>query len=410
MKEMYDLIVVGGGPGGAIAAKNAAELGLDVLLIEKRQEIGDPVRCAEGVSKISLSDHIEPDPRWICADLTGSRIYSPDGTMIEMSEEMSGGEVGYVLERKIFDRALVDQCAKAGAEVRVKTRATGLIMEKGVVCGIYAMHLGEEYKIRSKIVIGADGMESKVGRWAGIDTSLKPSDMETCVQYLVTDIDIDPNFCDFYLGNEIAPAGYLWVFPKGENMANIGVGILGSKSGDKRAIDYINKFIEDVYPDGRIIEMVYGGVPVRGPIEKTVSDGLILVGDAARQSDPITGGGIINAMEAGKIAAEVTADAIKRGDYTTNTLNEYETLWRSTIGKEIEYSLVVKETFVKFTDKDLNHLAQSLSNVNFYSLSLKDLLYALFKANKKLLWDLRGLFRDVVNNNFDFKYKKNQFD
>ena len=161
MKEMYDLIVVGGGPGGAIAAKNAAELGLDVLLIEKRQEIGDPVRCAEGVSKICLSDHIEPDPRWICADLTGSRIYSPDGTMVEMSEEMSGGEVGYVLERKVFDRALVDQCAKAGAEVRVKTRATGLIMEKGVVCGIYAMHLGEEYEIRSKIVIGADGMDAE---------------------------------------------------------------------------------------------------------------------------------------------------------------------------------------------------------------------------------------------------------
>ncbi|ODV49311.1 2,3-di-O-geranylgeranylglyceryl phosphate reductase [Methanohalophilus euhalobius] len=410
MKEMYDLIVVGGGPGGAIAAKNAAELGLDVLLIEKRQEVGDPVRCAEGVSKICLSDHIEPDPRWICADLTGSRIYSPDGTMVEMSEEMSGGEVGYVLERKVFDRALVDQCARAGAEVRVKTRATGLIMEKGVVCGIYAMHLGEEYEIHSKIVIGADGMESKVGRWAGIDTSLKPADMETCVQYLVTDIDIDPQFCDFYLGNEIAPAGYLWVFPKGENMANIGVGILGSKSGDHRAIDYLDKFMRDVYPEGRIIEMVYGGVPVSGPIEKTVSDGLILVGDAARQSDPITGGGIINAMEAGKIAAEVAADAIKKGDYTTDTLNEYETLWRSTIGKEIEYSLVVKETFIKSTDKDLNHLAQSLSNVNFYSLSLKDLLYALFKANKKLLWDLRGLFRDVVNNNFEFKYKKNQFD
>jgi digeranylgeranylglycerophospholipid reductase len=125
----------------------------------------------------------------------GSRIFAPDGTGVELSEDVSGSEVGYVLERKLFDRALADAAAIAGAEVQVKTRATGLIIEDGYVKGITAMHLGcEEVEIRADIVIGADGIESKIGRWAGIDTTLPPSEINTCAQFLVADIDrIDAN-------------------------------------------------------------------------------------------------------------------------------------------------------------------------------------------------------------------------
>ena len=405
MKDQYDVVVVGAGPAGSIAAKTAALKGLDVLLIEKRQEIGDPVRCAEGVKKISIRKHIEPDNRWICADVKGSRIFSPDGTKVEMSEAISGGEVGYVLERKVFDRALAYEAAIAGADVMVKTRATGLVIEDGFVRGVNVMHLGDESTIRSKIVIGADGVESKIGRWAGIDTSLHPSDIETCAQFLVTGMNIDQDYCDFYLGNKIAPAGYIWVFPKGKNQANIGIGILGSKSGKHRAVTLLSDFIKEQMPDAKIIEMVVGGVPVKGTIEKTIANGLMLVGDAARQSDPITGGGIINSMDAGKIAGEVAAKAIAAGDVSTNALNEYEKRWRATIGGEIDSSLMVKNTFVKFTDEDLNSLAYSLKNVNFTSMRLMDLLYALFKANKKLLWDLRDLFKDVVKNEIDFNYR-----
>ncbi len=389
------MVIVGAGPGGSMTAKYAAEMGLDILLIEKRQEIGDPVRCAEGVAKITLKNHVEPDPRWICADVTGSRIFSPDMTMVEMNEEMSGGEVGYVLERKVFDRALVDASAMAGAKVMVKTRATGLIIENDTVCGVRVMHLGEEQDIRCKIVIGADGIESKIGRWGGIDTSCKPADIETCVQYLVTNIDIDPNFCHFYLGKEIAPAGYVWAFPKGNGTANLGVGILGSRSGKKKPIDYLNEFKEKHFPNSQIIEMVYGGVPVIGPIERTIANGLMLVGDAARQSDPITGGGIINAMDAGKIAADVAVKAIKKGDCSTNSLQEYEDRWRATIGEDISYTLKVKDTFINFSDEELNSLAHSVEGIAIHKMTIRDLLGALFKSNKKLLWSLRGLVKEA---------------
>jgi digeranylgeranylglycerophospholipid reductase len=370
-----------------------------VLLIEKRQEIGDPVRCAEGASKEYLKKHVGIDKRWICADLKGSRIYSPDGTKVEMAEEVAGAEVGFVIERKVFDRALAEQAAKAGAEVRVKTRATGLIIEDDFVKGARLMHLGKEYDVRAKIVIGADGVESKVGRWAGIDTSLKPIDIETCAQYLVAGVDIDQQYCEFYIGNEIAPGGYVWVFPKGGSKANVGIGVLGNKTGKfkQRPIDYLDTFMEKRFPDAKIIEMVFGGVPVSGCIEKTSTNGLMLVGDAARQSDPVTGGGILNAMEAGKMAGEAAYAAVSSGDVSLKKLEEvYEKKWRPTLGHDINMGLIVKNCFIDLTDEDLNSLAHSLKDIKFERMNLLDLLQALFKANKKLLWDLRVLFKDAA--------------
>jgi digeranylgeranylglycerophospholipid reductase len=259
MKDRYDVVVVGAGPAGSMTAKTAANAGLDVLLIEKRQQIGDPVRCAEGVNKTYLKEYIKPDPAWISAEVKGSKIYAPDGAMVEMSEEISGAEVGYVLERKVFDRALARDAALAGAEVMVKTRATGLLMEDGFVKGIKAEHMDEKYNIRADIVVGADGVESKVGRWAGIDTTLKPKDISTCAQYLMTDIDIDADFCEFYVGHKIAPLGYIWVFPKGNNMANVGIGITGHMSGELRAKDLLDDFVQKRYPGGKVIEFIVGG-------------------------------------------------------------------------------------------------------------------------------------------------------
>ena len=132
-----DVIVVGAGPGGSMAAKTAAKAGLNVVMLEKRQEIGDPVRCAEGVSKRSLCKMMKPDPEWIAAEVKGARIYAPNGTSIVMSEDKSGNEVGYVLERKVFDRGLAMEAARAGAKIFVKTRALGLRKRDGVPCGAF---------------------------------------------------------------------------------------------------------------------------------------------------------------------------------------------------------------------------------------------------------------------------------
>ncbi|MBU4222461.1 MAG: NAD(P)/FAD-dependent oxidoreductase [Euryarchaeota archaeon] len=391
MKDRYDVIVVGAGPGGSITAKTCAEGGLDVLMIEKRQEIGDPVRCAEGVGTYALKKHIAPDKRWIAAEVKGSRIIAPDGTQILMSSDSAMKDVGYTLERKVFDRVLAQNAAMAGAEVRVKTRATGLLKNNGQVSGIKAMYMGETKDIKADIVIGADGVESKVGRWAGIDTSLKPHDIETCAQFLISNID-PGEYSEFYIGEKYSAGGYVWIFPKGGYTANVGIGILGSKSGKIRALSLLHDFIETHIPHGKILEMVVGGVPVSGPIERTIADGLMLVGDAARQSDPLTGGGITNAMDAGQIAGEVCIKAKEKGDYSVKTLMEYEDRWRATIGKEISRSLKVKNLLIKLTDEQFNQLAHSLDGIDASTMELPKMLAVLSRKNPKLLWELRSLY------------------
>jgi digeranylgeranylglycerophospholipid reductase len=251
--------------------------------------------------------------------------------------------------------------------------------------------VGESLKIEAPLVIGADGVESKVGRWAGIDTALKPKDIETCAQFLVQDEKIDDEYCEFYLGNEIAPGGYVWSFPKGQSIANVGIGVLGSKANSGTPIRLLRKFMKKNFPDGKVLEMMVGGVPVSGPIETTTTDGVILVGDAARQSDPITGGGIINAMRAGVMAGEIAADLVPKGELDKKALQVYEKRWRETIGKSITRNFAVKEFFVDLTDDDLNRLTHSLDGVNVAELDLKGLLKVLLRQNPKLLLKLRHL-------------------
>jgi len=385
----YDVVVIGAGPGGSMAAKTCAEMGLNVLLVEKRQEIGAPVRCAEGIGKKDLERFVEIDRRFISAEVVGAKIYAPDGTEITLTEEMAGNEVGYVLERKIFDRHLARLAAKAGADVIVKTSAVGMVRENGRV-RVRLRKMGEEFEVECRIVIGADGVESRVGKWAGIDTTLKLDEIESCVQYLMTGIDFDPNYCHFWFGREIAPGGYVWLFPKGNSSANVGIGVMPSLA-KRSPKEYLDEFVERRYGDGRIVEVVAGAVPVKGEIETAVADNVMLVGDAARHADPITGGGIANAMKAGYYAGKVAAEAIERGDCSAKFLRRYDELWKNDFGKDLAKKRKLQQKLVKMDDETLSKLMRTLKECKPEEISVRAMIKVLIKKHPKLLWDLKDL-------------------
>ncbi|HID71391.1 MAG TPA: NAD(P)/FAD-dependent oxidoreductase, partial [Thermoplasmata archaeon] len=164
-----DVVVVGAGPAGSTTAKYASMNGAKVLMIEKRQDIGSPVRCGEGIARIWLDKvGIEPKEEWISNQVKGARIFSPKGKVFTMDETIAGNECGYVVKRDIFDKYLAKEAIKEGAEVMVKTQALGLLRENGEIRGVRARHFGKEFDIKAKVVVGADGFESQVGRWAGI--------------------------------------------------------------------------------------------------------------------------------------------------------------------------------------------------------------------------------------------------
>ena len=393
MKPRYDILVIGGGPGGAVAAETAARAGLSVCLVEKRPAIGAPVRCAEGIGREALAEFIDPDPCFISAELSGAEIVAPDGSTLRLSSERAGNKVGYILDRKVFDRELVWRAAESGADVAVKTRASAPIIEDGAVKGAVLQHCGQTRQIRADIVIAADGVESKFSRWCGIDTTVPVREIMTSAQYLMTDIDIDPGVTVFYVGNTVAPQGYLWIFPKGDRSANVGIGISGAKRGPgHRARDQLAGFVAAKFPSAKTIEHIVGGVSVCQPLACTVADGLMIVGDAARVVDPLTGGGIYNAMFTGKLAAETAVQAVSKGTCTKDVLMAYDRGWReSPMGKTIARNWHLKEYFVRMSDEKLNALISSASTMNLEEFSTLNLIRELIKRNPRLLGDLAKL-------------------
>jgi digeranylgeranylglycerophospholipid reductase len=389
MREEYDVIVIGAGPAGSIAAGTASD-GCEVLLIEKRQEIGAPVRCAEAIAKEKLSTFLPLQKRWIANEIQRARIFAPDGTVIDLPEEIIRDSIGIILERKLFDRELARRAALAGAQLMVRTRATGLIVNKGAIQGVKLNRRGEDFEVRSKVVIGADGVESQVGRWGGINTTLALKDIESCAQYHMENVDVTENTLDFYFGSE-APSGYAWVFPKGEASANVGLGVLGSKLAAKRPVDYLDEFAAKHFPDGQPIELMMGGVPVSDALETIVSDGLMLVGDAAHHTEPLTGGGIIAALESGMIAGAVASKAVRQNDASMKVLREYETEWNSSFGKARKQMYKIKEFFVQLSDDELNRIARVFHGIRPEEFNAKDVMKRLLKKDPRLMFMLRHL-------------------
>ena len=390
LRENYDVVVVGAGPAGSMAARTIAQAGNSVLLVEKRQEIGAPVRCAEGVSRAGLEKFVQIDPKWICAQIHGYRFHAPDGTSFTIEPD----DIGYILERKIFDRDLANLAANAGAHALARTAARGVLCnESGAIAGVQlSVSPNVDVSVRSKIVIGADGVESQVGRWAGIDTVPRLRDMCSAVQYLMADLEVDEGICDFYFGTQVAPGGYLWIFPKGKRMANVGIGIVGNRADKITAQAFLDRFIEANFPTGSILGVVAGGIPLSGTLKRIVKDGLMLVGDAAHQAFPHTGGGIENALEAGLLAGEVAVDALRVGDYRSQFLERYPAVWHQKLGKEMSQSYRIKELVRALDDKALNRSATLLSHLDAKSLTAKEVMLAVFREDPGLLLELRHLF------------------
>ena len=355
----FDVIIVGAGPAGSIAARETAQAGLSVLLLEKRPEPGSPVRCAEGLGRATLETFVTPEPAWISRVINGARLVAPDGGFVDVT---SHGD-GYILERKIFDRRLVELAAEAGAEVRVKTRVTNLLSENDAVAGVETSGPWGVEKIKADIVIAADGVESLVGRMAGLDTGCTLDGADVCAQYLLSGVDLERNdFCHFYFGSDIAPGGYAWAFPKGENTANVGLGIKPDRKQDpgRTALRFLDEFVASRFPGAKPVSIFVGSVPVDGKRRDISCGGLLVAGDAAHQADPLTGGGITNAMAAGRLAASTAVEATATGDFSASYLRSYDKRWRRLLGRRFPHLARIRDEVIHFDDAVFNRLVDSL--------------------------------------------------
>ncbi len=387
MKNEYDVIVVGAGPAGSVAAQYAAEQGVSVLMLEKDRDVGYPVRCAEAINREGLEAFIKPDSRWINAEITKFGFVAPNGKEVIID---LGKVEGYILERRIFDYELAKKASEAGAKILTRAYVNGLIIENNKVCGVNYEFRGQQKKIRSKIVIAADGVESRVGRWAGLKTAIDFRAMESCFQVTAANVKCSQDTMFFYFGKDVAPEGYFWVFPKGKGTANIGLGVSGEIGKNRSALSYLNSNLDKLFPSVNILTQIAGGVPSSLTLDKISAQGIMLAGDAARQVNPLSGGGISSGMIGGSIAGKLAAKSIIKND--ESYIKKYPKEWHKARGKKHQILDKLKDSLFSFSDEQFNNLIDSLIKVPEAKRSVGRFFMIALKNKPSLIKDIAKVF------------------
>jgi digeranylgeranylglycerophospholipid reductase len=363
MRE-YDVVVVGGGPAGCMAAKYAAKGGVSTLIIEEDAEIGKPVQCAGLISKRAIDESELKRTSFINCELKGAIIHSHSHEV--RIESPSPEKRAFAIDRSVFDTELANEAQKNGADVLLKSKVKG-IKKKERETRLTISTAGEE-AISARVVIGADGTRSAVSKMAGMNVT---KNFLNCVQ-LEGGYEIDENVAEIFVGKRIAPGFFAWTIPIDENNARIGLCI------DKRFSPHSNPllFLKRNLAQHPVIAKRYKGgsshctagtIPIpagllrRGgqTVRIGAGVGIMLVGDAAAQVKPITGGGVYYGLKCGKIAGAIAAKACLTGNM--KVLKTYEKRWRKEIGWEIAFGLKVHRLRCVMSDKDFDTIFRTLS-------------------------------------------------
>jgi len=355
----FDAVVIGAGPAGSAFAKRAAKGGMRVAVIDKKKDLGSPVRCGEGIGGHwfePLGIKIEPGVGYA---IEGAAVYAPDGRELIVK---TAETTGFVVERKIFDKQLAIAAARAGAKFYPKTMAQGLAKEDGKTVGVKAFRDGECFELRAPLVVSAEGMEAKIAREAGFKCQALLYDVDTCYEYEMANVEGCRRLIELYFGNKIAPRGYVWVFPKGDDVANVGIGVGGSMGANPKRL--LDEFIaaNPRFKRAEPVEVKGGVISVGAPVDSFVKDGFIVVGTAAHQVDPIHGGGIALAIEAGDLAAQAALDAFQKQDYSAAVLRRYEDEWRAAEGAKLSKRLKLRKVIEQLNDDDFNHIFKEIGD------------------------------------------------
>jgi digeranylgeranylglycerophospholipid reductase len=363
--EKYDAIIVGAGTAGCLAAKTIAESGLKACIIEKkkREEIGEKI-CGDALGEHHLKflGLEKPTGGELEAKIDGIKIYSPDeNTIFTIADK---DFIGFLLNRRLFGQWLLKKAIDKGAVLQDTMNFRSPIIEKGAVVGITAknMKTGKISELRSRVVVDASGFFSVVRhalpREMGIDREVENEDVEACyreIRQLKQEAD-NTQYCEIYLNQKVAPGGYVWIFPKGGARVNVGLGICmrGNFPNPKKQL-YDNTFKKPIFDGSLVLNAGAWFDPTRRPLDNMVSNGVMMVGDAASLVNPIHGGGIGPSMLSGYFAGQTIIDALSKGEPTKEALWAYNQKYVETYGKKQASLDVFRLFLLSCSDEDLNY-------------------------------------------------------
>jgi digeranylgeranylglycerophospholipid reductase len=363
--EKFDAIVVGAGTAGCLAAKTISESGLKVTLIEKkpREQIGEKI-CGDALGEHHLKTLglEKPTGGELEAKIDGIKIFSPDeNTIFTIADK---DFVGFLLNRRLFGQWLLKKATDKGAVLQDNMNFRSPIIEKGAVAGITVKNMksGKTVEMRSKVVVDASGYFGMVRKQLpvemGIDRDVANEDVEACyreIRQLKQETE-NTTFCEIYLSQTASPGGYVWIFPKGGARVNVGLGICmrGKYPNPKKQL-YDTTLSKPIFNGSLVLNAGSWFDPVRRPLDNMVSNGVMLVGDAASLVNPIHGGGIGPSMLSGYFAGQQIVEALSKGEPTKEALWGYNNKYIETYGKKQGSLDIFKMFLLSCSDEDLNY-------------------------------------------------------
>ncbi len=342
-RERADVLVVGAGPAGLITAREASSRGLRVVVVEEHREVGLPVHCSGLVSAVGLQEiGVKPNERLVQNEVKGARFYSPSGLTFSVA-----GRKAYVVDRAVLDKTLAAQTSEASADLILGFKARNLIIEKGFVSGVAD---GSGLSLMAKMVINAEGFTCELLKKAGMKTpNLKK--LVPALQVEVTNVAVDPDYVEIFVGRKIAPGFFSWIIPTGPNSAKVGTASVGI---NQRSV--IQKMIKERFNECKIVDEHAGCVITGGPSSKTYGNGILVVGDAAGHVKATTGGGVVTGGVCAKIAGKVAVEAVSNNDTSSSFLRSYEERWRRLLGRELSVMRLARTVSDRLSDATIDAL------------------------------------------------------
>lgn len=386
MKNVSDVIVVGGGPCGSFTALNLAKQGADVAVFEEHSEIGVPSHCPghlsiKGLKKLGLYP--------LLAEIVENNFYgvvfhSPKGTnfSIRFSQPIT-----CVVNRVLFDNHIAEIAREAGVHYHLNSRVESLIIEDGFVKGVIVRKNGGNKEFLANIIVDAEGVFSRILRLAGLSCLNRYMFVNGVYAEVENVKNINIDTVEVFFGKDYASGFYAWLIPKQDGKAKVG---LAAKTGNPHEL--FQKFMlkhpsaSKKLQTAKILQISFHPLTLGGPIEKAYSNGFLVVGDAASQVKPTTGGGVIWGMTCAQIAAKVAYEALSKNDFSSTALSKYQMQCRGVLGFDVNVMLKIRkmlddmsdenmETAISFLKKfKLGETLQSFKDIDFQGQSLLRLL------------------------------------
>ena len=397
---MYDIVIVGGSVAGLYYAYRLIEnfpLNQKILLIEKKSSFGDNVRCAQGVSLKYFKKYIPFHKRYVKNYINKIEIKS----IKEVVSDFINYNEGVIIDRKKLEFEF-GEYVKENIDVWLDSYVFDVKREgNGFKLSVKDLKTEEIKSIYTKFLVAADGAESKVFKSLGIRRSFPLKDLYITSYKLIKFKNkySKKDVLEFYFGNEVAPGGYLWVFPQDDYIVNVGLGVSGELvSPQKTSFDYLKVFFREYFPykegiDYEVLEIKHAPLPTTSDPYPIVDDRVIGIGDSSNSVNPLTGAGIIEAFSMANIAVEETIKGFQKGDLSKGFFRTYQKRWKKLKGKYNPWFYKLREEIKTLDSNKLHKYKLLIDSIPPEKRTFWNFLKKLLIKNPFLLWQIKDFWK-----------------